>query len=57
VIIDDLLATGGSMQCSKDLLESQQAEVVGGAVIIELKSLRGAEFLKMPIISLLSYDD
>ena len=57
VIIDDLLATGGSMQCSKDLLESQQAEVVGGAVIIELKSLRGAELLKMPIISLLSYDD
>ena len=57
VIMDDLLATGGSMQCSKDLLESQKAEVVGGAVIIELKSLRGAELLKMPIISLLSYDD
>ena len=57
LIIDDLLATGGSMKCSKDLLESQNAQVVGGAVIIELKSLGGAVLLDVPIISLLSYDD
>jgi len=57
LIIDDLLATGGSMKCSKDLLESQNAQVVGGAVIIELKSLCGADLFDVPIISLLSYDD
>jgi len=57
LIIDDLLATGGSMKCSKDLLESQNAQVVGGAVIIELKSLGGADLFDVPIISLLSYDD
>ena len=45
------------MKCSKDLLESQNAQVVGGAVIIELKSLGGAVLLDVPIISLLSYDD
>ena len=57
VIVDDLLATGGSMKCSKDLLESLDANVVGGAVVIELKSLKGADKLEMPIISLVSYED
>ena len=57
VIIDDLLATGGSMKCAKDLLESQEAKVVGGAVVIELKSLKGSSDLEMPIISLVSYED
>ena len=55
VIIDDLLATGGSMQCSKELLESLGANVVGGAVVIELTSLKGSSQLNMPIISLISY--
>ncbi len=57
VIIDDLLATGGSMKCAKDLLESQEAQVIGGAVVIELKSLKGSSKLEMPIISLVSYED
>ena len=57
VIIDDLLATGGSMKCAKDLLESQEAKVIGGAVVIELKSLKGSSELEMPIISLVSYED
>ena len=57
VIIDDLLATGGSMKCAKDLLESQEAKVIGGAVVIELKSLKGSSKLEMPIISLVSYED
>ena len=57
VIIDDLLATGGSMQCSKQLLESLGANVVGGAVVIELTSLKGSSQLNMPIISLISYAD
>lgn len=57
VMIDDLLATGGSMKCSKDLLESLGAEVVGGAVVIELKALEGSSLLEIPIISLISYED
>ena len=57
VIVDDLLATGGSMQCSKELLESLGANVVAGAVVIELKFLKGSSGLNMPIISLISYED
>jgi len=57
VIVDDLLATGGSMQCSKELLESLGANVVAGAVVIELKSLKGSSTLNVPIISLISYED
>ena len=55
VIIDDLLATGGSMQCSKELLESLGANVLAGAVVIELKSLKGSSKLDIPIISPVSY--
>ena len=57
VIVDDLLATGGSMQCSKELLESLGANVLAGAVVIELKSLKGSSKLNMPIISLINYED
>ena len=57
VIVDDLLATGGSMKCSKELLESLGANVVGGAVVIELKSLKGSSKIDIPIISLISYAD
>ena len=57
VIVDDLLATGGSMQCSKELLESLGAYVAAGAVVIELKALKGSSALNIPIISLISYED
>ena len=57
VIVDDLLATGGSMKCSKELLESLGAKVVGGAVVIELKSLNGSSKIDIPITSLISYAD
>ena len=56
-IVDDLLATGGSMQCAKELLESLDANVVGAAVVIELKSLNGSSILDMPIFNLVSYED
>ena len=45
------------MQCSKELLESLGANVVAGAVVIELKSLKGSSTLNMPIINLISYED
>ena len=57
MIVDDLLATGGSMQCSKELLESTGANVIGGTVVIELRSLNGSSKLDMPLFSLISYED
>ena len=56
VIMDDLLATGGTMQCAKDLIESQGAKVCGCAVVVELNFLEASKFLECPVISLASYE-
>ena len=39
VILDDLLATGGTLEASIHLCKQVGAEVVGSAVIVELTSL------------------
>ena len=58
VVLDDLLATGGTMGASLDLLDSAGADVVGTACIIELNFLNGREKLNgVPFHSLISYDD
>ena len=57
LIIDDLLATGGTMKCAKDLIESQGALVCGCAVVVELSFLKGSELLECPVVSLTSYED
>ena len=57
LIIDDLLATGGTMKCAKDLIESQGALVCGCAVVVELSFLKGSELLECPVVSLISYED
>lgn len=56
VIIDDLLATGGTLKATINLIEKLGAEVVGCAFLIELDFLEGRELLKgVPILSLLHY--
>ena len=56
VILDDLLATGGTMGASAQLLREFGADVRGGACIIELTFLKGREQLDMPFTSLIQYD-
>ncbi|XP_075289577.1 adenine phosphoribosyltransferase isoform X2 [Opisthocomus hoazin] len=57
VIVDDLLATGGTMRAACELMERLKAEVVECLVIIELKLLKGSEKLgPVPFYSLLQYD-
>jgi adenine phosphoribosyltransferase len=56
VILDDLLATGGTMAATADLFRQVGAEVVGAACIIELTFLDGRSKLDMPITTLVSYD-
>lgn len=46
VIIDDLLATGGTMNAAIQLVEKLGGEVVGLAFLIELDDLNGRELLK-----------
>ena len=57
-VLDDLLATGGTMEASVQLVESLGGEVVSLAVAIELDFLRGrARFPNHEVISLLHYNE
>lgn len=46
VIVDDLLATGGTIKATIELVEKMGGIVVGCAFLIELKDLKGRELLK-----------
>jgi len=46
VIVDDLLATGGTVRGTIDLVERLQGKVVGLAFLVELEFLRGRERLQ-----------
>jgi len=45
LMVDDLLATGGTMQAACQLVEKVGGQVVGVACLIELKALHGRERL------------
>ncbi|XP_014846578.1 PREDICTED: adenine phosphoribosyltransferase [Poecilia mexicana] len=56
LIIDDLLATGGTLLAACELMKRQQADIQGCMVVIELRDLKGADRLKPHnIFSLLQY--
>ncbi|CDG33169.1 adenine phosphoribosyltransferase [Parasaccharibacter sp. TMW2.1882] len=57
VVLDDLLATGGTLAASIDLLRKAGAEVVGASVMIELLALGGRGKVDVPVTSLLTYED
>ena len=57
VVLDDLLATGGTMRAAIDLFRGVGAEVVGSACIIELSFLDGRKKIDVPFTSLVAYDD
>ena len=46
VIVDDLLATGGTMKACCDLVEGTGAKIVGVACLIELAGLNGRDKLR-----------
>ena len=46
LIVDDLLATGGTAKAMVQLVEKLEAEVYELAFMIELSDLKGREFLK-----------
>ncbi|MBX7145292.1 MAG: adenine phosphoribosyltransferase [Oligoflexia bacterium] len=56
VIVDDLLATGGTAKAAGDLVCKLGAHVVGYGFVVELAFLKGAAKLKSPVISLLKCD-
>ncbi|WP_394011597.1 adenine phosphoribosyltransferase [Anaerococcus cruorum] len=57
VIIDDLIATGGSAHAAAKLVETLGAEVAAFEFLIELEDLNGREVLgDYKVISLVKYD-
>ena len=57
VILDDLLATGGTMAAGIGLLRQAGAVVPAAAALIELRFLNGRDRLDVPFDALLGYDD
>ena len=56
LVVDDLLATGGTAKATAQLLSQVEAEVIGFAFVIELLALNGKEHLpEVPLISLIKY--
>ena len=57
VVLDDLLATGGTLNAAVALLRQVGADVRGVGVLIELSFLNGRSKLDVPVESLLVYDE
>jgi len=57
LVVDDVLATGGTVQACCDLIEKMKGQVVGCAFVIELSFLKGREKLKgREVLSLIQYE-
>jgi len=56
VVLDDLLATGGTLSASVRLLRNVGAEVAAAACIIELGFLKGRDRIDVPFTALISYE-
>ena len=52
-IVDDLLATGGTVECVSKLIASNKKKVIGLLVVVELKKLEGRLKFDFPIESIL----
>jgi adenine phosphoribosyltransferase len=56
VVVDDLLATGGTMQAAIDLVRRRGGVVAGAGCIIELAFLKGRGRLDVPVASMVAYE-
>lgn len=55
LVIDDLIATGGSLGATCKLLKGLDAKVVGCLVLLELDQLEGSKNVDAPVESLISF--
>lgn len=56
IVVDDILATGGSLNAAYHLLDKLRVNVVEFTCLIELKALKGKDVLKAPVFSLLEIE-
>lgn len=56
LIVDDVIATGGTVEAVVKLVREMEGNIVGAAFLIELMQLKGREKIKeVPIFSLIRY--
>jgi len=56
VVVDDLLATGGTMRATIDLIRQRGGSVAAAGCIIELSFLGGRGRVDVPFTSMVAYD-
>jgi adenine phosphoribosyltransferase len=59
LLIDDLIATGGTMMAGKKLLEKLGASVIEGAAIVDLPELGGSQRIRdsgLKLVTLVSFE-
>ncbi len=50
LVVDDVLATGGTMRACCDLVDQLGGTIVGVAVLTELAALRGRDKVGQPVV-------
>jgi adenine phosphoribosyltransferase len=56
IVVDDLIATGGTTEAAIKLVTQQGGTVIGAACIIELTFLNGRDRIAVPVTAMVSYD-
>jgi adenine phosphoribosyltransferase len=58
VLVDDLIATGGTMMAGKKLIEKLGATVIEGAAIVDIPELGGSALIRksgLPLYTLVDF--
>jgi len=56
LIVDDVIATGGTIEAVAELIKEMKGNIIGAAFLIELTELNGREKIKdIPVFSLIKY--
>jgi len=56
LVVDDIIATGGSAAAAGQLVEQLGGDLLGFLFILELDFLKGRDKLTAPVVTLLSDD-
>ena len=56
LIVDDVIATGGTIEAVAELIKEMKGNIIGAAFLIELTDLKGKDKIKdIPVFSLIKY--
>lgn len=57
LIVDDLLATGGTLKAMIDLIRILKADIIEAAFVVELEFLEGRKGVDIPIFSIVKFPE